>query len=363
MDKYIGLDVHASSCTAATIDARGKHSSSRVLETNGKALVEFFKTQAGTLHVCLEEGTQAGWLVEILSPHVAEVVVVHVAQSRGPKSDERDAFQLAERLRTGSIETRVFKDVGEYSTLRQLVKAHRSIVRDTVRAQNRIKALFRARGISTAGKDIYRASSRARWIGMLPPASRSAGSLLFAQYEGLVEVRELAEEQLLDESKRHEATCRLESCPGIGTIRAAQIVSTVVTPERFRTRQQFWSYCGLGIVMRSSADWVQAPNGGWSRAPVQRTRGLNHNYHRLLKQVFKGAAMTVIHQHPKSALREHYDRMLAAGTKPNLAKLTLARQIASTALAMWKKKEDYHPEKTSKSELVSSSVQSGMPTA
>lgn len=62
MDKYIGLDVHATSCTAAVINAQGRRLGSRVIETNGAALIEFFKTQAGTLHVCIEEGTQSGWL-------------------------------------------------------------------------------------------------------------------------------------------------------------------------------------------------------------------------------------------------------------------------------------------------------------
>jgi hypothetical protein len=34
---------------------------------------------------------------------------------------------------------------------------------------------------------------------------------------------------------------------------------------------------------------------------------------------------------------------LADGTKPNLAKLTLARKIAATVLAMWKHEEVYEP--------------------
>jgi hypothetical protein len=37
-----------------------------VIETNGQSLVEFFKMQTGNLHVCMEEGTQSGWLAEIL---------------------------------------------------------------------------------------------------------------------------------------------------------------------------------------------------------------------------------------------------------------------------------------------------------
>jgi hypothetical protein len=48
MDKYIGLDVHATSCTVAIIDARGKRTGHHVLETNGQVLVEFFKAQTGT---------------------------------------------------------------------------------------------------------------------------------------------------------------------------------------------------------------------------------------------------------------------------------------------------------------------------
>ena len=57
MERYIGLDVHASSTTAAIIDARGKKIDRKVVETNGKVLVELIKLQAGNVHLCLEEGT------------------------------------------------------------------------------------------------------------------------------------------------------------------------------------------------------------------------------------------------------------------------------------------------------------------
>jgi hypothetical protein len=39
-----------------------------------------------------------------------------------------------------------------------------------------------------------------------------------------------------------------------------------------------------------------------------------------------------------------YLRMLGQGVKPPLAKLTLARKIASTALVTWKKQEEYDPD-------------------
>ena len=40
--------------------------------------------------------------------------------------------------------------------------------------------------------------------------------------------------------------------------------------------------------------------------------------------------------------------MLDSGTKPNLAKVTLARKLASIALSMWKLKEVYDTAKHTK---------------
>ena len=346
MERYIGLDVHAASTTAAVLDARGKRvGPPHVLETNGQVLVEFFKLQPGTLHVCLEEGTQSTWLAEILAPHVAELVVTHVGESRGPKDDARDAYALAERLRTGAVTTTVFKGQGAFATLRHLVKVHDMVVRDTVRVQNRIKALFRSRGIPVRGKEVYAAAHRAAWLAKLPDSSRGAADILFAQYDAQREVRTRAKRELATEARRHEAARWLASCPGMGAVRVAQLLAIVVVPERFRTRQQLGSYAGLGIVMRSSSDGTRDAKGGWARARVQSTRGLNLNCNRTLKQVVKGAATTVIRQLHDAPLYKDDERMLAGGTKPNLAKVSLARKIAATTLAMWKHKEVYDPAK------------------
>ena len=118
----------------------------------------------------------------------------------------------------------------------------------------------------------------------------------------------------------------------------------VVAPERFRTARQFWSYSGLGIVMRSSSDWVR-DGEHWVRSQTQKTRGLNPSHNSTLKLIFKGAATTIITTLEDEPLRKDYERLLTQGTKPNLAKLTLARKIAATVLAMWKHLEAYDPER------------------
>jgi len=106
----------------------------------------------------LEEGTQGAWIYEILSPHAEEVIVTMIPEGRGQKSDESDAFRLAEQLPMGAIKRHVFKDVGEYGTLRELARTHAIVVEDVVRVQNRIEALLRSRGLRLRA----RASARSR---------------------------------------------------------------------------------------------------------------------------------------------------------------------------------------------------------
>jgi len=266
-----------------------------------------------------------------------------VSESRGPKSDKLDAFGLAEQLRIGSIKRKVYKKRGEFGALGHRAKAYTLLVSDSVRVQNRIKSLFRSRGVAVAGKSVFRATEREAWLKKLPATARSLAELLMQEHDGLLELRKKAEKEMVVEARKHRAWRLVRSCPGLGEIRTAQLLPIVVTPYRFKNKRSFWAYCGLGIVMRSSSDWVRTQSGEWVKAPIQQTRGLNRNSNRTLKGIFKGAATTVIGQAKDEPLYRHYLRLLDGGTKPNLAKLTLARQVASIMLAVWRNQEVYDP--------------------
>jgi hypothetical protein len=249
--------------------------------------------------------------------------------AEGPQGRPRDAWTRAEELRTGAIQTRVYKAPQHLAALRNAVRAYGFAVRDVVRAKNRLKSVFLSRGIE-ADAAVYEAKSRSKWLPKLPRPHRDLAEWLGQQLDGLVPLREAAEEWLRREAKTHPIIRTLSTAPGMGIIRSAQMVAVVAVPERFRTRRQFWSYSGLSIVTRSSADWVRDRSGRLTRSHVHQTRGLTRKRNALLKSVFKGAATTVIAQLPDDPLRIAYERALQAGMKPNLAKLTLARRIAGT---------------------------------
>ncbi len=196
MDRYIGLDAHSSSCTVAVIGPSGRRLQSQVLETNARVLIRFLKVIPKPRHLCLEEGTHAGWLHEVLGPHVQEIVVASIRQSRGPKDDKRDAFGLAEGLRIGAIQMRVYKGLGEFGQLRELSRGYSMVVSDSVRVQNRIKSLYRSRGI-TSSKEVYGPAAREKWLRKLPTKTRPLAKILYQELDGVRDLHKRAEKEML----------------------------------------------------------------------------------------------------------------------------------------------------------------------
>lgn len=343
MERYIGIDVHRDSSTLCVVNARGKRVQMDRIETNGPVLIRYLQQFGGKLHVCLEESTWSEWLYEVLSPHVASLLVYQAKWEPGAKSDALDAHGLAEKLRTGQAGPGIFKAPKRFRQLREWARVYQALTLDTARAKNRLKSQFRRRGIPCAGTGVYDSDKRGEWLKKLPSAMRPGASLLGLSVDSLEELKFEAERGLLQEAGRNKIFKILQTAPGLGPVRTALVIATVVTPHRFRSKRQFWSYCGFGVVTRSSADWIQTPEG-WQRTQSVQTRGLNRNHNPLLKGIFKSAAITAISQtkagHP---LRATYTRLCDGGTRPHLARITIARKISAAVLAMWKNQEVYQP--------------------
>ena len=63
-DKYIGMDVHSAMTVIAVLSAAGKVLAEAIIETKASTILDFIKSQRGTLWVTFEEGTQAAWLYD-----------------------------------------------------------------------------------------------------------------------------------------------------------------------------------------------------------------------------------------------------------------------------------------------------------
>jgi hypothetical protein len=95
--KYVGIDLHQSSCLIAVHDEHGKRITEKIIETRAEALQDFFCDLTGSIHVAVEVGTQSGWLYDILKSKVSSITVtdVHDHKRHGNKNDRIDAHKLA----------------------------------------------------------------------------------------------------------------------------------------------------------------------------------------------------------------------------------------------------------------------------
>src|SRR6266478_5230315 len=337
--KYIGLDVHKETISIAVLNSSGKLVMETILETKASMLVQFVQGLRGNLHVTFEEGTWAAWLYDLLKPQVTKVLVCDPRKNAllkvGNKSDHIDARKLAELLRSNLLRP-VYHGEHGVQTLKELSRSYLTISGDLTRVMTRLKAVYRSWAILCAGKQVYAPRYRSEWLGKITEAGvRRRAEFYYQQLDALRSLRLQVRRELLAESAKHKASKLLCQIPAIGPIRAAQLIAILQTPHRFRTTRQLWTYSGLGIETRSSADH-RSVDGQLERAKKQISiRGLNQNCNHDLKNLFKGAA--IVASSKPGPFQEFYTTLLTQGTRPEMARLTLARKIATIALFVWKR--------------------------
>jgi transposase len=345
-EKYIGMDVHQATISTAVRDAHGKLLMECLLETKATTIVEFVQGLHGTLSLTFEEGTSAAWLHDLLKPHVSRLLVCDPRKAgllkEGNKSDRIDARKLAELLRTNQL-TPVYHEDHGVRTLKELGRSYLTIPKDMTRVMNRIKALYRSWAIPCSGTRVYAPRHRGEWLAkIVEPGVQVRAQRLYQQLDSLQPVRLEARRELLLESHRHSAVKLLRQIPSIGPIRAALLVALLQTPHRFRSKRQLWAYSGFAVETHDSGEYR------YVRGKLQRNReritvrGLNDNHNKDLKNLFKGAAISASTR--PGPLQDFYVALVAKGIRPTMARLTLARKIASITLTMWKKGVGFDPQ-------------------
>ena len=337
--KYIGLDVHPATISAAVLDSAGKLILECVLETKATTLLQFIQGLRGSLRVTFEKGTCAAWLHDLLKPHVSEVLVCNPRKNAllkaGNKNDRIDARKLADLLRTGLLSA-VYHGENGARTLRELARSYLTLTRDLTRVMNRLKALYRSWAIPCAGQQVYAPRYRSEWLGKITEAGvRRRAELYYQQFDALDILRQDVRRDLLAESRKHQALNLLRQIPSIGPIRGALLIALIQTPHRFRTKRQLWAYSGLALKTYTSGEYRFVEGQLKRSQKFLAIRGLNANHNHDLKNIFKGAAIRAAAV--AGPFQEFYAALVARGMKPSMARLTLARKIAAITLLVWKK--------------------------
>jgi transposase len=257
---------------------------------------------------------------------------------KGNKNDRIDAHKLANWLRLGELKA-IYQGDRNIRKLRDLAHAYLATVSDSIRTMNRIKALYRGWAIGCAGRDVYYKRNRQQWLSKFPIAeSRIRANLYYSQLDLLKEQRKEIKKVFLKEARRYPIQKILRGIPGFGPIRAAFVIAVIGTPHRFRTDRQLWTYSGLSVVIHSTSDHEIIGGQIFRIQHKHATRGLTRDYNRILKMVFKSAAVEAIRKDPMKTL---YRKKIANGIRPEMAILSIARKLATITLVLWKRGEKF----------------------
>lgn len=326
MKHYIGLDAHTANCTAVVLDEKGEIVQRQNFRTSEGNLKGFVKSIQGEKHLIFEEFHLAQWLYIILKDHVDRLVVcnpVYLSDRPGAKTDFRDALHLARELRSGHF-VQVYHDESHWIQLRVLVSGYIDLVREIVRAKNRLKALFKAEAINTDGSKFY--TSKDRTKDLSHESARFVSDHLYWNIENLEKQKREFRLAFQRNLKRYKPIRNLTSVPGIDLVRANIIAAIVCMPHRFKNKHSFWGYCMLVRHIEISDGRIYGN---------RRIHGRSE-----LKDAFIGAAESILRL--EGSLRNYYDQLRRKGISHDDARRSVARKIAAICLSILKNSSTFN---------------------
>lgn len=319
-DHYVAVDWAMSNMAIARMTKKSDEIMVIDVPSDIKDLQLYLKNLKGTKCLTFEETTTSQWLYTELKGYVDKILVCDPYRNRllseGPKTDKIDARKLAQLLRAGLLKE-VFHSSDKHIELRKMVSAYDDVIKAGVRIKNQRSALFRATNQDHRKEEAI--NNRIDTF-VLEGLDRNIG-----YYE--IE-RKRYQKEFTSLKRKHAEIKRVSDIPGIGEIGAIKIVSRIVDAHRFKTRNHFLSYCGLVKIEMIS--------GGRSYGKK------NPRYSRMMKTVFKTAALAVIDG--SNPLNDYYQHLLKEKNyAEHDARNATARKIAAITYGVMKSDKKYIP--------------------
>ena len=323
---HIGLDAHSRNCVFAVMDSEGRLEERAKIPTKDSELLRYIKRWRSPVALAFEETTISQWLYVLFENEVKHLVVCDPKANKRPgaKTDKVDAVELADLLRVNRLRP-VFHTNDERVELRALVSGYGDLVQEIVRTKNRYSAIYRQSAIRLGGTRCY---TNKEMLGVLQSKYQRFVAQSLLEQIALLEEHKKSYQDLFERNmKRFREMKWISSVPGLGPTTTNQIVGIVVSPWRFATKYKLFSYAMLTKHSQMS-DGVEYGK-----------RRVNGNSQ--LKSIFKQAALSATRVCKENAFRRKYKNMLQQGASERAARNAVARALAATVLAVWKRGKNY----------------------
>ncbi len=257
--RYLGLDVHAETISAALAQGRTPVQNLGQVQNRTGAIKKLIDKAGGPsgLRVCYEAGptgyalywelTRLGVDCEVIAPSL-------IPKKSGDrvKTDRRDAEKLAEFYRAGVL-TPVWVPDAEHEALRDLVRARSAAKKDEVRAKNRLLKYLLRNGIR--GPENRRAFG-SRWWEWMRGVQLEYEAQSITLQDLVSEVDRLGErtkrlDGAIDDAieasspERKAVIDALQALRGVARLTAVTIATEIGTFRRFDKATRLMAYAGL----------------------------------------------------------------------------------------------------------------------
>lgn len=336
MDKrcvYIAADAHPGFSKIAFLSHNGALISCKDYPTSAPELINAINSVKGYKKMVVEESQVADWFKRTLEPYVDEMIVADPKKNAWiAKAEHMDdkiaALRLAELLRGGYIK-HVYHPDSRRQQFKELVLHYHDITRQVTRFKNKLKGRFICRAVTVKGQYIYSDEHFSDYCRRLEdPCLRLQAHNYFTMIKHLEKLKAVTLKRIRSLYRYYPEIRQLSCIPGIGQVRAFTISAFIDTPHRFSNKRKLWAYCGLSKAEKRSNGTVY-----FSKSSTQGNR--------LLKCVFLQAAIDAASSKKDCRFKRTAERLEANNVSSKNIRRTVARQIASTVLALWKSGQPY----------------------
>ena len=251
---WVGLDVHARSVLAVTLDAESGELRSCRLAAETVKVVGFCAGLPGPTRAAYEAGPTGYGLARALGAAGIGCVVAAPGKIERPaqdkvKTDQRDAERVLRLLMIDALHA-VRVPTVEEEALRDLVRAREDLRVDLMRARQRLSKLLLRHGIVYADTSSTWTARHRGWLRAQDLGGGAQATLL--DYLGAVDTLELRRGQLeatiaelVPSSSYAQTVARLRCLRGIDTLSAVGLAAEIGDFYRFERPGQLMSYLGL----------------------------------------------------------------------------------------------------------------------
>lgn len=249
--QWIGIDLHLHRSVISRIDEQGRELECVRIDNDPKALVAQVRKAGRSAPVAIEATYGWYWAVDALLAAKFQVHLAHpygmkaMRKRRRVKNDARDAYELANLMRLGSL-PEAYIAPPQLRELRELVRHRRQLVKNCTAVKNGIRALLAKHGLRLSVSHLEAASGQGLLdLVELPEtyALRLASQRrLLMLLSNEIDALDVEIDRRL---KNHPGYRALLTVKGIGPVLAAVFVVEIGDIDRFATAAQLACWAGL----------------------------------------------------------------------------------------------------------------------